>query len=105
VAGESVVLEPHAGVGVPVVPRYVGRGAEARGEPCIPDALTKSPWTSLVRRPAAVALVVAVVASPTSAIVVVARAVVAVVVDALGPSTGLDGVPYVALGPEAALDR
>jgi hypothetical protein len=52
-----------------------------------------------------VAVVVAVVASPTSAIVVVAQAVVAVVVDALGPSTGLDGVPHVAVGTKAALDR
>jgi hypothetical protein len=24
-AGESVVLEPHTGIGVPIVPRYVGR--------------------------------------------------------------------------------
>jgi hypothetical protein len=28
VAGESVVLEPHAGVGVPVVPRYVGQSGK-----------------------------------------------------------------------------
>jgi hypothetical protein len=28
VTGESVVLEPHGGVGVPVVPRYVGRSTE-----------------------------------------------------------------------------
>jgi hypothetical protein len=35
----------------------------------------------------------------------VARAVVAVVVDALGPSTGLDGVPHIVVRPEAALDR
>jgi hypothetical protein len=47
VAGESVVLEPLTGVGVPVIPRYVGRSMEARGEPRIVDALTKGPWTSL----------------------------------------------------------
>jgi hypothetical protein len=59
----------------------------------------------LVRRPAAVTVVVTVVATPASAIVMVVRAVVAVVVDALGPSSGLDGVPYVAVGPKAAPDR
>jgi hypothetical protein len=47
-AGESVVLEPHAGVGVPDVPRYIGRSVEARGEPRVPDALAKGPWTPLV---------------------------------------------------------
>jgi hypothetical protein len=52
-----------------------------------------------------VTVVVAVVASLASSVVVVARAVVAVVVDALGPSTGLDGVLRVAVGPEPALDR
>jgi hypothetical protein len=52
-----------------------------------------------------VAVVVAVVAPPTSMIVVMARAVVAVVVDALDPSSGLDGVLHVAVGPEAAPDR
>jgi hypothetical protein len=35
----------------------------------------------------------------------VARAVVMVVVDTLGPSASLDGVPRVAVGPEPALDR
>jgi hypothetical protein len=51
VASESVVLEPHTRVGVPVIPRYVGQDVEARGEPRILDALTKSPLTSLVRDP------------------------------------------------------
>jgi hypothetical protein len=103
VAGESVVLEPHAGVGVPVVPGYVGRSPETRGEPRIPDALANGPWTSLVRRPAAITVVVTVVVSPASSVVVVARAVVTVVVDVLGPSTGLDGVPRVTVGPERLL--
>jgi hypothetical protein len=31
VARKPVVLEPHTGVGVPVVSQYVGRGPEARG--------------------------------------------------------------------------
>jgi hypothetical protein len=31
--------------------------------------------------------------------------VVAVVVDALGPSTGFDGVLHAVVGPEVALDR
>jgi hypothetical protein len=44
-------------------------------------------------------------ASSASAIVVVARAVIAVVVDALGPTSGLDGVPRIAVGPKAALDH
>jgi hypothetical protein len=47
VAREPVVLEPHAGVGVPVVSRYVGWGPEARGELRIIDALIESPWTPL----------------------------------------------------------
>jgi hypothetical protein len=45
VARESVVLELHAGVGVPVVPGYIGRSSETRGEPDIPDALAKGSWT------------------------------------------------------------
>jgi hypothetical protein len=36
---------------------------------------------------------------------VVARAVIVVVVDAFGLSTGLDGVPHVAVGPKVAPDR
>jgi hypothetical protein len=38
-------------------------------------------------------------------VVVVARAVVAVVVDALNSSPGFDGVLGVAVGPETTLDR
>jgi hypothetical protein len=92
VACEPVVLEPHAGIGVPVVPWNVGRSTETRRKLRVTDALTKGLWTSLVWRPAEVAVVIDVVASPTSTVVVVARAVVAVVVDALGPPSGLDGV-------------
>jgi hypothetical protein len=105
VASKPIVLEPHAGVGVPVVPWHVGRSAKARKELRVADALAKSPWTPLVRRPAVVAFIVAIVASPASMIVVVARAVVAVVVDALGSPSGLDGVPCVTVGPKAAPDR
>jgi hypothetical protein len=68
-------------------------------------ALTKSPWTPLVWRPAAVAVIITVVALPTSTIVVVARAVVTVVVDTLRPPSGLGGVPCIAVGPKAASDR
>jgi hypothetical protein len=39
------------------------------------------------------------------AIVVVARAVVVVVVDALSPPASFDGVPGVAVRPETALDH
>jgi hypothetical protein len=42
VACEPVVLEPHAGDGVPTVPGYVGRSSETRGEPRISDALAKA---------------------------------------------------------------
>jgi hypothetical protein len=45
------------------------------------------------------------VAASAPAVVVVARAVVAVVVDTFGPSTGLDGVPSIAVGPKTTLDR
>jgi hypothetical protein len=38
-------------------------------------------------------------------VVVVARVVVAVVVDTLGPPSSLDGVLSVAVGPKTALDR
>jgi hypothetical protein len=48
-AREPVVLEPHTGVGVPVVSRYVGWSPKARGELRVTNALAKSPWTSLVR--------------------------------------------------------
>jgi hypothetical protein len=47
VALKPVVLEPYAGVGVPVVSWHIGRGPEARGELRVADALTKSPWTML----------------------------------------------------------
>jgi hypothetical protein len=50
-------------------------------------------------------VVIVVVVLPTSAIVVVARAVVTVIVDALGPSAGHNGVPHVTIGLEADLDR
>jgi hypothetical protein len=50
-------------------------------------------------------IVVAVVASPASSIVVVARAVVAMIVDAHGSSAGLDGVPRITIRSELALDR
>jgi hypothetical protein len=56
-------------------------------------------------RPAAVAVVVAVVVPPASTIVVKGRKIVAVVVDAFGPLSGLDGVPHVAIGPKVAPDR
>jgi hypothetical protein len=104
VARQPVVLEPHAGVGVPVVHGYVGWSSETRGKPRITDALAKGSRTPLVWRLPAVTIIVAVVASPASSIVVVARTVVTMVVDALGPSTGLDGVPRVTIRPEPALD-
>jgi hypothetical protein len=44
------------------------------------------------------------VAPPTPTIVIVARAVVVVVVDTLSPSTSLDGVSGIVVGPETALD-
>jgi hypothetical protein len=44
-------------------------------------------------------------ALPASTIVVIAQAVVAVVVDALGPSSDFDGVPHIAVWPEVAPDR
>jgi hypothetical protein len=50
-------------------------------------------------------VVIAVVASPAPAVVIVVRAVVTVVVDALGPSSSLDGVPGVAFGPESTPDH
>jgi hypothetical protein len=59
----------------------------------------------LVRRLASIAVVVTVVAPPAPAVIVVARAIVAVVVDALGPPSGLNGVPRIAVGPKEAPDR
>jgi hypothetical protein len=104
-AREPVVLEPHARVGVPVVSWHIGQSAKARRELCVADALSKSPWTPLVQRPAAVAVIVAVVASSAPTVAMVARVIVAVVVDTLGPPSGLDGVPHVAVGPKTAPDR
>jgi hypothetical protein len=46
-----------------------------------------------------------VVAPPTPVVVVVARAVVVVVVDALSPSSSLDRVPGVTVGPEPTPNR
>jgi hypothetical protein len=46
-ARKPVVLEPYAGVGVPVVSWHIGRGPEARGELRVADAPTKGPWTTL----------------------------------------------------------
>jgi hypothetical protein len=40
-----------------------------------------------------------------SSVVVVVRAVLSMVVDALSPSSGHDGVLCVAIGPELALDH
>jgi hypothetical protein len=48
VAREPVVLELDTRVGVPVVPWYVGRSPETRGELRVTDAPVKSPWTPLV---------------------------------------------------------
>jgi hypothetical protein len=52
-----------------------------------------------------VAVIIAVVASSAPAVIVVARAVVAVVVDTFGPPSGLDGVSCIAVGPKTTLDR
>jgi hypothetical protein len=52
-----------------------------------------------------VAVVVVVVVSSASTVVVVAQAAIAVVVNALGPASGLDSVPRITVGPKAALDR
>jgi hypothetical protein len=50
-------------------------------------------------------VIVAFVASPAPEVVVVARAIVAVIVYALGPPSGLNGVPRIAVGRKAAPDR
>jgi hypothetical protein len=104
VTHEPVVLEPHAGVGFPVIPRYVGRSSKMGGEPRISDALAKGSWTPLVWQLAAVTIILDVVALPASSVAVVVRAVVAMVVDAPSPSAGLNGVPRVTIRPEPALD-
>jgi hypothetical protein len=54
----------------------------------------------LVRRPAAIAVVIAIVAPPAPAVVAVARAVVAVVFNALSLPLGFYGVAGVMVGPE-----
>jgi hypothetical protein len=104
-ARELVVLEPYAGVGVPVVPRHIGRSPEARGELHTADVPAKGSRTSLVRGPAALAVAVAVMATPVPTVVVVARVIVAVVVDTLSSSSSLDRVPGVTVGPESIFDR
>jgi hypothetical protein len=69
---KPVVLEPHAGVGVLVIPADIGRSSETRGEPHTPHALVKSSRTPLVQRLAAATVVVAVIASSAPSVVVVA---------------------------------
>jgi hypothetical protein len=49
VARELVILEPHTGVGVPIVSWHIGRSPKSRGELRVVDAPAKSPWTPLVR--------------------------------------------------------
>jgi hypothetical protein len=49
VACEPVVLEPYAGVGVPIVSWHIGRSPETRGDLRVTDASAKSPRTPLVR--------------------------------------------------------
>jgi hypothetical protein len=49
VACKPVVLEPYAGVSVPVVSWDIGRSPEARRKFRVADALAKGPWTLLVR--------------------------------------------------------
>jgi hypothetical protein len=46
-ARKSVVLEPYARIGVPIVSWHIGRGPEARGELRVTDAPTKGPWSTL----------------------------------------------------------
>jgi hypothetical protein len=52
-----------------------------------------------------IAVVVVVVASSVSTVVMVARATIVVVVNTLGPTSGLDGVPCISVGPKTTLDR
>jgi hypothetical protein len=52
-----------------------------------------------------VAIIIVVVASPAPSVVMVARAVVVIVVDALGPSTSLDGVPRFMVRPKLDLNH
>jgi hypothetical protein len=46
-ARKLVVLEPYAGIGVPVVSWHIGRGPEERGELRVTDAPTKGPRSTL----------------------------------------------------------
>jgi hypothetical protein len=48
VACEPVVLERHAGVGVPIVSWHIGQSLEARRKFRVADALAKGSRTSLV---------------------------------------------------------
>jgi hypothetical protein len=105
VAYEQVVLEPYTWVGVPIVSRHIGRSPEARRELRVVEAPAKSPRTSLVWCPAMLTVVIAVVAPTASTVIVVARAFIAIVLDALSLSSGLDGVLGVTFGPESTLDR
>jgi hypothetical protein len=104
VASEPVVLEPHAGVGVPIVPWYVGRSPETQGEPRILYTLDEGSWTPLVRRQAAVMVIVVVVASSAPSVVMVACAVAAMIVYTPGPSKSPNGVPCITVRPEPVLD-
>jgi hypothetical protein len=47
VARKPVVVKPHAGVGVPIVPWHIGRSPEMQGELRVADAPAKGPWTPL----------------------------------------------------------
>jgi hypothetical protein len=49
VACEPVVLEPRAGVGVPIVSWHIGWSPEAQGELRVADAPTEGPRTPLIR--------------------------------------------------------
>jgi hypothetical protein len=90
VAREPVVLQPYSWVHLPIVYRDVGRGPETRGEPRITHVLTEGPWAPLVRRLAAISVVIAVMSSPAPPVVLsalvalVAVVAVVVVVDAGG---------------------
>jgi hypothetical protein len=49
VACEPIVLEPYAGVGVPIVSWHIGRSLEVRRKFRVADALAKGSLTTLVR--------------------------------------------------------
>jgi hypothetical protein len=48
VACEPIVLEPYAGVGVPIVSCHICRSLEVRRKFCVADALAKGSLTTLV---------------------------------------------------------